>query len=191
MFIIFFMKIMPLLESYHLDDTLNCLQGPTKEQMKVWNQWAATALNIYHENSNSPIEFVLDDAVYKCKIHWDSDFPNAAMKERKELASQGGISLACFKMSVLLKFEYVIQTEIGSGVDYMFLKRVPDNENFIENYNYVEVSGLLEEKGTNTLLNRLKDKHQQIEEGSKRTCKSSVIVTLFAQPKSIRETHHD
>src|ERR1700704_1553721 len=100
----------PMLQSYHLDDTLDSLNGPTKNQIIVWNQWAATALNLYHKNSQSNIEFILDGIDYKYSLKWDSDFSNAAMKERKELASQGGISLACFIMSVLLNFKYVIQT---------------------------------------------------------------------------------
>lgn len=175
--------------SYHLNDTFNFLTGPTKNQMIVWNEWAATALNLYHQNSESNIELILSGIEYNCLLKWDSTFSSSAMKERTELASQGGISLACFIMSVLLDFKYVIQTEIGTGVDYMFLEQIPMSDNFMQNPHYVEVSALLEEKGSNTLTNRLRIKHQQIEDGNEKLPDSSVIVTLFAQPKTIREIH--
>ena len=47
----------------------------------------------------------------------------------------------------------------------------------------------MEELKSNTLSTRLKEKHQQIKKGAKRIENSSVIVTLFKQPKAVKEVH--
>ena len=48
---------------------------------------------------------------------------------------------------------------------------------------------LKQESKTNTLKGRIKDKHNQINKGGKRDKPSSVIVTLFSQPKTVKELH--
>ena len=113
------------------------------------------------------------------------------MKEDVDLANEGGVALAWFVMSVMLNYKYVEQSEIGDGVDYLFKEAVPgdDDLNFLENYHFVEVSGILQESKTNTIKQRLKDKHAQINRGKKRNEPSSVIVTLFSEPKTIKEIH--
>ena len=99
--------------------------------------------------------------------------------------------MAWFVMSVLLGFRYVEQTEIGTGVDYLFMEDEPaeDELNFINDYHYVEVSGILEEKASNTLKRRIMQKHDQISKGGKGDGSSSVIVTLFSQPRVVKEIH--
>ena len=113
------------------------------------------------------------------------------MKVDKDIANHGGVALAWFVMSVLKDFRYVEQTEIGDGVDYRFKKEEPsdDDFNFLNDFHYVEVSGILQESRTNTLKGRIIDKHDQINRGSKRDKLSSVIVTLFSQPKTVKEIH--
>lgn len=113
------------------------------------------------------------------------------MREDKDIANHGGVSLAWFLMSVLLDYKYVEQSEIGDGVDYRFMKIEPkdDDLNFLENDHYIEVSGILEESKTNTLKGRIKSKHDQISRGGKRAESSSVIVTLFSAPTSVIEKH--
>jgi hypothetical protein len=63
-----------------------------------------------------------------------------------------------------------------------------DDLNFLDNYHYVEISGILKESKSNTLNGRIKDKHKQIVEGGKEN-ESSVIVTLFSEPKTVKEIH--
>jgi len=94
-------------------------------------------------------------------------------------------------MSVLMDYHYVEQTEIGDGVDYRFMKSEPkdDDLNFLDEFHYVEISGILTESKTNTLKARLKDKHSQINRGGKNDKPSSVIVTLFELPKTVKEIH--
>lgn len=113
------------------------------------------------------------------------------MKEDKDIANHGGVAMAWFVMSVLLNYCYVEQTEIGDGVDYRFMKSEPaeDELNFLDDYHYVEVSGILQESKTNTLIGRIKNKHEQIKKGGKRNEESSVIVTLFSEPKTVKESH--
>lgn len=167
------------------------LKGPTREQLAVGNQWAITALNRYHSHSSANFEFHLDDVGYSCKLNWDSDFSTAAMKEKKDIANHGAVAIAMFVMSVLLGYSYVEQTEIGDGVDYKFMEKEPadDELNFMSNGHYVEVSGLLEETPSNTMTGRIDDKHKQIARGRKRSEPASVIVTLFKQPKTIKQIH--
>lgn len=179
------------MESFHLDLTQLKLKGPTKEQIIVHNQWAASALDIYHNDSKAIIEFDIEGEVFQANLTWDSFFSKAAMKEDKDIANHGGVALAWFVMSVIQDFRYVEQTEIYSGVDYRFRKEEPadDDFNFLDDYHYVEVSGMLQESKTNTLKGRIRDKHDQINRGNKRDKSSSVIVTLFSQPKTVKEIH--
>jgi hypothetical protein len=93
-------------------------------------------------------------------------------------------------MAVLLDYRFAEQSEIGEGVDYQFMEHPPadDDLNFMQGGHHVEVSGILEEGPSNTLAGRLRDKHAQIREGKRKTDgKASVIVTLFKQPKTVKE----
>ncbi|PVD54250.1 hypothetical protein DC498_02395 [Terrimonas sp.] len=179
------------MNQYHLDITITKLKGPTEAQIITCNQWAATGLDKFHVNSEAEIEFEIDGATTTAKLLWDSNFSKAAMKEEKDMANHGGVALAWFAMSVLLDYGYVEQTEIGDGVDYRFMKQEPNDDdlNFMDNFHHVEISGILQEYKTNTLKGRIKDKHEQIDRGGKRNESSSVIVTLFSQPKTVKEIH--
>jgi len=179
------------MDEFNLNQTLNFLSGPPKEHIIVHNYWAATAFDRYHKDSKAEIEFILHGELRKAILNWDSNFSKATMKEDKDMANHGGVAMAWFVMSVLLNYKYVEQTEIGDGVDYRFLKTEPNDDdlNFLNDYHYVEISGILEESRTNTLIGRIKDKHQQIIRGGKRDEPSSVIVTLFSKPITIKEIH--
>lgn len=179
------------MERYSLSQTLEKLKGPTKEQIICQNQWAAVALDKFHSNSNAIIEFSIDGAEKTATLEWNSNFSKAAMKEKIDAANLGGVALAMFVMSVLQDYTYVEQSEIGDGVDYRFIKNEPNDDdlNFLDNPHFVEVSGILEESKTNTLQHRIKIKHDQINKGLKRNENSSVIVTLFSQPKTVKEIH--
>src|SRR5665647_1583973 len=140
------------METYNLNQTVEKLKGPTKEQIIFHNQCAAVALDRYHKNSEATVEFLIDGTSQTNFITWDSNFPKAAMKEKTEIANHGGVAFAWFIMSVLLNFNYVEQSEIGDEVDYRFLKAEPnDNDlNFFEDDSlFVEVSGILEESKSN------------------------------------------
>lgn len=178
-------------KQYHLDITLENLKGPTEAQITCTNQWAATALDMFHKNSNADMEFEIDGASERINLRWDSNFPKSAMKEKIDRANHGGVALAWFVMSAILDYKYVEQSEIGDGVDYRFKKEEPseDELNFIDNVHYVEISGILEESATNTLERRIKEKHDQIGRGKKNDKSSSVIVTLFKKPKTVKEKH--
>lgn len=179
------------MNQYHLDTTKTKLTGTTTAQIDSCNQWAATALDKYHSNSKADIVFDIHCISTKAKLVWNSNFSKAAMKEEKDMANHGGVALAWFAMSVLLDYVYVEQTEIGDGVDYRFMKEEPDDDdlNFMGNFHYVEISGILQESKTNTLKGRIKDKHEQINRGGKRNESSSVIVTLFSELKTVKEIH--
>ena len=180
------------MEDYNLSQTLENLTGPTPELIKVNNDWAAVALDRYHKDSKVKIEFEIDGTSKKSNLSWDSKFPKAAMKENKDMANHGGVALAWFVMSVILDYGYVEQSEIGEGVDYRFMKTEPDDDNlnFLNDFHYVEISGILEEKKSNTLKGRIKDKHAQINRGSRSGYPSSVIVTLFSKPSTVKEIHN-
>jgi len=180
------------MNEYHLNQTLSNLRGPTKEQIIVNNQWAAVAFNKFHQNSKTKISISIDGDIEVAIIKWDSNFSDSAMKEKIDMANHGGVAMALFLMSVLLKYGYVEQSEIGDGVDYRFKKDEPgdDNLNFFDDFHYVEISGVLTESTTNTLKGRLKIKHNQIIKGGKSDKPSSVIVTLFSEPKTVKEHHN-
>ena len=179
------------MEQYHLDITKSKLKGPTQEQIVSSNQWAATAFDKFHSDSKAEIEFSVDGTITKAILEWDSNFSKAAMKEKIDMANHGGVAMAWFVMSVLQEFTYVEQSEIGDGVDYRFKSAEPDDDdqNFLDDYHYVEISGILEESKTNTLKGRIRDKHEQIKRGGKKDKTSSVIVTLFNAPRTIKEIH--
>jgi hypothetical protein len=179
------------MEEFSLEQTISRLNGLPKEQIKVQNYWAATAFDRFHKNSKAEIEFSLDGFSKRVLLNWDSNFQKGAMREDIDIANQGGVAMAWFVMSVLLDYSYVEQSEIGEGVDYRFTKseHSDDDLNFLDDSHYVEVSGILEESKTNTLLGRVQVKHKQIAKGSKRDEPSSVIVTLFSAPKTVKEIH--
>lgn len=179
------------MDKYHLDNTKTKLKGPTQEQIIVCNQWAATAFDKFHVDSKAEILLDIDGKQKKAVLEWGSNFSKATMKEDKDMANHGGVAMAWFLMSVLLDYRYVEQTEIGDGVDFRFKQAEPDDEdlNFLDDYHYVEISGILQESKTNTLKGRIKDKHDQIRRGGKRDKSSSVIVTLFNSPTTVKEIH--
>lgn len=179
------------MERLHLDLTKIKLKGPTQEQIVTCNQWAATAFDKYHTDSNAEIEFSIDGKIIKVILEWNSNFSKSAMKEKIDMANHGGVAMAWFVMSVMQEFTYVEQSEIGDGVDYRFKSVEPDDDdlNFLDDYHYVEISGILEESKTNTLNGRIRDKHEQIKRGGKKDKSSSVIVTLFKTPTTVKENH--
>lgn len=179
------------MREYHLDQTLSILKGPTREQIICNNQWAATALDKFHNLSTATFEFDLDGVITNDKLVWKSEFSKAAMKEENDMANHGGVALAWFVMSVLKGYIFVEQTEIGDGVDYRFMKKEPQDDqlNFLDDFHHVEISGIMQESRTNTLKGRVKDKHDQINRGGMRNESSSVIVTLFSKPKTVSEIH--
>jgi hypothetical protein len=179
----------PILPEYHLNQTLDALSGTNPIILTSFNQWAAVALDLYHSNSRAKFDFELDGVSSVVQLVWNSNFERGLMRERKHIAEDGGVALALFIMSVLLGYRYVLQSEIGEGVDYGFTKETLDPENFFKNCHFTEISGLLEEKGSNTLINRIKQKHEQITKGirSKEIC--SVIVTHFQKPITVKENH--
>ncbi|MBP9186118.1 MAG: hypothetical protein KBG11_03395 [Bacteroidia bacterium] len=179
------------MERFHLDLTKTKLKGPTQEQIVTCNQWAATAFDKFHIDSNAEIEFRIDGTIIKAILEWDSNFSKSAMKEKTDMANHGGVAMAWFVMSVIQEFTYVEQSEIGDGVDYRFKSIEPEDDdlNFLDDYHYVEISGILEESKTNTLKGRINDKHGQIKRGGKKDKSSSVIVTLFKAPTTVKEIH--
>ena len=179
------------MQQLHLDLTKNKLKGPTQEQIITCNQWAAIAFDKFHLESTAEIEFNIDGNITNVILEWDSNFSNTAMKEKIDMANHGGVAMAWFVMSVLQNYKFVEQSEIGDGVDYRFKNIEPNDEdlNFLDDSHYVEISGILEESKTNTLKGRIKDKHEQIKKGSKKDKSSSVIVTLFKKPITVKEIH--
>ena len=179
------------MEEYSLSQTIDSLLGPPKEQIVTHNYWAATGFDRYHDGSKAEFEFTIHGNSERAVVSWDSDFSKAAMREDKDIANHGGVAMAWFLMSVLLDYNYVEQSEIGEGVDYRFMKKEPNDDdlNFLDNDHYIEVSGILEESKTNTLKGRIKRKHDQISRGTKHDETSSVIVTLFSEPKTVKEYH--
>jgi hypothetical protein len=179
------------MKKYDLNQTCDSLRGPTKEHILVQNQWAAIALNEFHQNSRVEFEFDIDGTIEKSLLSWDSNFSTTTMNENVDKANHGGVAIAFFVMAVLLDYKYVEQSEIGEGVDYLFKKNEPNDDdlNFLNDSHFVEVSGILKETQTNTLVGRIKKKHDQINNGTRREESSSVIVTLFSSPKTVKELH--
>lgn len=180
------------MDTFHLDDTLQTLSGPTKEQIKVKNQWAVTAFRKYHTSDTLLISMKIDNAERKIELKFDTSFSSSAMKEDIDKAHHGGESMAWFLMSVILGYKYLVQTEIGEGCDYRFSKEIPsdDDLNFLSNeFENIEISGILEESNTNTVQSRINKKHKQINKGTRSSEPSSIIVTLFKNPLVVKEKH--
>jgi hypothetical protein len=178
------------MKSHHLNETLGVLNGPTQAQITHHNQWAAVALDRFHKDSKAVLKMEVDGHQDQIELNWDSNFSKSAMKEDVYMASFGGEALAMFVMAVICGYRHAGQTEIGTGVDYWFMETEPsdDSLNFLQDYHYVEVSGILKETETNRLRDRVNKKHKQISRGSAQG-KSSVLVTLFSEPKTVKEIH--
>jgi hypothetical protein len=74
------------MEEYSLNQTNNVLSGPTKEQITVQNQWAAVALDRFHNDSKAVISIKTDNEIKKVKLSWNSNFSKSAMKEEIDMA---------------------------------------------------------------------------------------------------------
>ncbi len=174
---------------YHLNQTLDSLTGVSKTLIKVKNEWAAVALNKFHNDSKVDYEFNIDGEEINCTLEWDSNFEPGGYKEKNDIAKEGAESLAFFVMSILLNYHYANQSEIGEGVDWGFQNNRPESDNFYIGCHYVEVSGIIEEKSSNKGTYRIKAKHTQIEKGTRKDEQTSVIVTIFKSPITIKEIH--
>ena len=181
--------ITPKIIEHHLDETISLLQGTTKEYLTTLNQWAAVGLDQYHQNSKATFEFQIDGESLSKILNWNSNFEKGAMREKKHIAEQGGVSLAFFVMTVLLGYRQVQQSEIGEGVDYGFQKEPRNDENFFAHCHYIEASGILDETPSNTLRRRIRVKHNQIGKGTRNREVSSIIITHFRQPVTIKQRH--
>ncbi|MEP7268493.1 MAG: hypothetical protein ABI844_12770 [Saprospiraceae bacterium] len=180
------------MNEYLLSDTLKHLTGPSKEQIIVNNQWASVAFGKYHANNIVKIKLLVNEGNEHFQLKLESSFSKAAMKEEKYMAFHGAESLAWFLMSVLNGYKYLSQSEIGEGCDYRFYKDIPNdaNLNFLsEEFEFIEISGIMEESKTNTIRIRLKQKHLQLTKGTKRDEPSSIIVSLFKQPTIVKVKH--
>jgi hypothetical protein len=175
--------------SYHLDDTIKLLKGPSPEQMIVFNQMAATALDNFHNGSKTTFHLTVDSNELDVVLSWNSNFSKAAMREKKKIAEEGAISLAFFIMSVILDYRWVMQTEIGDGVDYNFKKEQPSDDNFLQASHNIEISGIFSETVSNNLKTRLAVKHEQINKGSRSCESSSIIITIFDKAIAVKEIH--
>jgi len=185
------------MKEYYLKETLEQLEGASYAHITDKLQCAVVALNMFHKSTEVSIKFKIDNKVEEdVLLKWENDFQTGGYRERRDIAEHGSIGIGFFLMSILQGYHYVIQTEQSSGVDYQFKKTTPneEEENFLNpdcgnETHYVEISGLLEESKTNTIARRLKYKHNQINKGSMCSADSSVIITLFKTPLTIKETH--
>src|SRR5699024_4491874 len=98
------------IDAYHLDQTIDALRGPSKELIVVNNQWAAVALDKFHKDSKTIIEFEINGEKSNMILEWDSNFSKMAMKEEVDMANFGGVALAWFVMAVLQKYTIVEQS---------------------------------------------------------------------------------
>lgn len=181
------------IQEISLDYIIEILKGPTKEEIIYKNQHAVIALNNFHSDSKTVWTFSLDNVYTNYLLIWDSQFSTTTAKEKTEIVNHGAVAIAYLVMSCIRGYKYVEQTEIGTGVDYRFRFEEPEDEelNFIDDFHYVEISGIFEENQSNTLRARINKKHKQIEKGSKTGIDSSVVITLFSTPETVYETHHE
>ena len=68
---------------YYLDETLRILEGPTPEQITVYNQGAAIALDFFHPNSRVSFNCMIDGSNVTIPINWNSNFSKAGFREGK------------------------------------------------------------------------------------------------------------
>lgn len=178
-----------LLTEYHLHTTTETLQGASKELITVKNQWAAVGLDQSYDNSQANFTVSIDGTSHQLLLKWDSSFPKDAMKNKHNIAEFGGVSLAFFVMSQLLNYNYLLQTEIGEGVDYWFTKIEELDDTVLEGDGiYVEISGILDGSEAD-IGRRRKKKHQQINNGSRRNEPAAIFISCLSLAKLEFETH--
>lgn len=177
------------IKAYHLSTTSESLGGASKELITVNNQWAAVGLDKTHDNSKARFTISIDGKQREIDLKWDSTFPKDGMRSKHNIAEFGGVSLACFVMTQILDYNYLMQSEIGEGVDYRFVKVENDED---DPYNlegiHVEVSGILDgiQKDIDT---RVKIKHAQIRKGTHSDESCAVLISCLSFAKSIFETY--
>lgn len=177
------------IEEYHLNTTTEKLQGASKELLIVNNQWAAVGLDQAHKASKANFEISLNGVTQTIALNWDSNFPKDAMKSKHNIAEFGGVSLACFVMCQIYDYNFLVQTEIGEGVDYWFTRIEEPTEDVLEREGlYIEISGILDGQQAD-IDKRIKKKHSQIDNGTHGSEPSAVIVSCLNMAKTAFEYH--
>jgi len=172
----------------HLNDTIPLFEDSvSKETIIHYNQYAAEALDHFGHKPGENFIFEHNKEKTELALDYDISFPRNLMKERNDLAEFGALALCFFQMSNLLGYQYVELSVIGTGVDYFFSKEEDDEneENFLANGVYVEVSGIMSEK--EKINYRIRKKHGQIKKGSLNRPNSSVCITSFPELRTVNQ----
>jgi hypothetical protein len=96
-------------------------------------------------------------------------------------ADYGAMAIALLLTQRLTKYRYFERSQKGSGVDFW----LSENSDALEFSARLEISGIHEEKGRNTIMSRLNQKIKQVRLSANSELPVYICITEFHTPQSI------
>jgi hypothetical protein len=128
---------------------------------------------------------VTGDAESEYLLNWKKKVNKNGWKEPIKFTESGAVAISFFLTRKLTEFNVIEEALIGTGVDY-WLGYDDTHPNF-DKLNFinarVEISGILEEKGTNTLEARVRKKMVQTEQSDSTKLPAYVSIIEISTPK--------
>jgi len=142
------------------------------------------ALSRFGHSSGVQLQ-VNDDPHKKVSISWDKVVGDAGWQEDKVICENAAYAIAFLLVFHFTKYAIIKQSVIRTGFDYWLYKK-DDNvsRNFLQRYAKLEVSGIMEAKGGNTVLSRVEQKKKQTSDGPNANLPVYIAITEFKTPKS-------
>jgi hypothetical protein len=164
------------------------IHGLTKTKTSMLKESCVWCLTKCEHSNGVMIESLFCDRYGCYRVVWDEDSIN--LKDIfRAYNSDDAIEFGAEAIALLLIKEHTPYTAIeravkGTGIDY-WLGYKSNNPNilFSKTDARLELTGILEEKGTNTIKNRIKKKMKQTE-ASNRTFPVYISVIEFSRPKA-------
>jgi hypothetical protein len=110
-----------------------------------------------------------------------------AYEDADEAVSFGACGIACLLVECMEGLTIVSRSCKGTGFDY-WLGNGNRTGEFFQTASRLEVSGLAEESGSNTVSERVQQKLIQTEQSDDTSLPAIVVVVLFAHPSAHKET---
>lgn len=116
-------------------------------------------------------------------IDWSTEITAnilSSYRDENRVTDHGAMCIALLLASKLTEFDYVETSQKGDGVDF-WLSKGDD----IDMSARLEISGIRQEKGTNTVRNRLKIKFSQTAQSDNSNIPVFVSIIEFSKPEAI------
>lgn len=138
------------------------------------------------QNHKTGVEMLKsNDKKAKFTLNWkkNKDKTKKGWRDMQEATEYGATAIALLMAEKYSGFSSVERSAKGTGFDY-WLGEDDDIVGIFQNKARLEISGILEESGNNTIENRVKSKIKQTERSNNLGLNAHICVTEFKNPKT-------